>query len=788
MKKLLFPGLVALLLPLLLTGQPLPCGNPANMTSFCLDACVVCDIDGFTGVNNSNISGEAPPGFCTTTVHNAQWIAFRAASTNLTLQVSVSNCASGGIGSFTGLEVGIYQSLDCVNFQLVSNCDGDIPPNTSQNFTNTVPLTIGQYYYFVMDGNDGDICTYVINVINGSTQVPTLSTTGPITGITQACTGSTLTYTTPYIQAAPIYEWSVNGVEVPGQDTALTYTWPGPGTYQLCVQAKNVCDEATPTCQLVTIADIPPTVYNQHLCGGDSFLVADTVLYLPGYYEFHYPTPADCDSVVQVTITAAPEKTTNLQLNICDGDTLWVGGNPYFDTGIYQENLTTWLGCDSTVNLDLFVIICEIQATVGASQVQCYGGSNGIVTFSVDDGTPPFTYDWYRLGQPGPSGNGTLSAVDAPETLTGLPVGTYIINIEDAFGNDVVVITEVTQPTPLTVSAAASQYGGSFNVSCNGGSDGSLLATAGGGLPPYGYAWSSGAMTALAPSLAAGSYTLTVTDGVGCTLTASYSLNQPSPLQLSALFTDPICDGPLTGLIEAQSVAGGIPPYLYALNFTGTGNGPYSDQKSFPDLSEGSYTLSIQDANGCKLDSVFQLTAAIIPQLDLGQNLTVNLGDSIRITPELVYGAAQYAWSQTPSLSCTDCPTPWAYTFQPMGYSLTVTSVDGCTTSDSIFVDVVAIRQVYFPNAFSPNGDGLNDLFTVYAGAAVKEIKSLDVLDRWGEHVFSLENFVPNNPGIGWDGTFKGKEMQGSVFAWTAEVVFLDDAVIRFKGDVMVVR
>ncbi len=782
MKKTLLSILVAVALPLLLTAQPLPCGNPASMTSFCLDACVVCDIDGFTGINDSNISGEAPSDFCTSTVHNAQWIAFRAASTNLTLQVSVSNCASGGVGSYTGLEVAIYESQDCENFQLISNCDGDIPPGTSQNFTTIVPLEIGQYYYFVMDGNDGDICTYVIDVISGSTQVPLLSSTGPITGVFDACPGSTLTYTTPYLPAATIYEWKVNG-NVVGQDTSLTYTWPSEGIYQLCVQAKNVCDEATPVCQFVNIETLEPTVYVENLCGGDSFVVADTVLYLAGFYEFHYTTLADCDSVVQVTITAAPNQTTDLDLNICDGDTLWVGGNPYFDTGIYQENLTTWLGCDSTVNLDLFVIVCEIQATIGASQVQCYGGSNGVVTFEVDNGTSPFTYDWYRLGQPGPSGSGSLSALNTVETLTGLPVGTYVINIQDAFGNDRVLLTDVGQPDPLTVTATPSVYGGGFNVSCNGGSNGSLLAIAGGGLSPYSYAWSSGTATALAPNLAAGDYTLTVTDNVGCTLTASYTLSEPNPLQLAALFNDPICDGPLTGSIEAQSVAGGIPPYLYSLN-----GSLFGDSTNYDNLGEGSYTLSVQDANGCLLDSTVQLEAAIIPVLDLGPDTSLLLGDSLLLRPDFVTGAEVYAWEQTPGLSCYDCPTPYVYIFHPMGYSLTVTSEDGCTTADSIFVDVIARRRVYIPNAFSPDSDGINDLFSIFGGGEVLRVKSFNVYSRWGEHVFELYDFAPNNPGIGWDGTFRGKDMQGAVFAWTAEVEFLDEEVVLFKGDVMVVR
>ena len=178
----------------------------------------------------------------------------------------------------------------------------------------------------------------------------------------------------------------------------------------------------------------------------------------------------------------------------------------------------------------------------------------------------------------------------------------------------------------------------------------------------------------------------------------------------------------------------------------------------------------------------------VVSVLDLGEDITLELGDSIPINPAVVIGAELYAWGQTPGLSCYNCPTPWVYIFHPMGYSLTVTSEDGCTASDSIFVDVHATRDVYIPNAFSPNGDGINDLFNVFGGAEVLQVKSFKVFDRWGEHVFALRNFPPNNPGIGWDGSFKGKEMQGAVFAWTAEVAFLDDVVIFYKGDVMVVR
>jgi len=102
-------------------GQPMPCTEmPPEMTSLCEDACIICDIDGFTGRHESNVAGVLPDDFCTIVVHNGQWIAFIAGSERLVIDIAVSNCTT--INS--GLEIGIYEGIDCQNFRRVSNCNG----------------------------------------------------------------------------------------------------------------------------------------------------------------------------------------------------------------------------------------------------------------------------------------------------------------------------------------------------------------------------------------------------------------------------------------------------------------------------------------------------------------------------------------------------------------------------------------------------------------------------------------------------------------------------------------
>ena len=174
MLKRIFAFLILLILSLeSISAQPVPCEEPPTMTSFCMDACIICDIDGFTGRHESTIVGEAPPGFageCTFVAHNMQWIAFIAGSVDLSVALSVSNCNQG-----LGLEFGLYKGINCQDYQRISNCFGGaagiVGPGDTGVITNTEPLVIGQYYFIVMDGGLGDNCDWTFSVLEGSTKV-----------------------------------------------------------------------------------------------------------------------------------------------------------------------------------------------------------------------------------------------------------------------------------------------------------------------------------------------------------------------------------------------------------------------------------------------------------------------------------------------------------------------------------------------------------------------------------------------------------------------------------------
>jgi gliding motility-associated-like protein len=97
-------------------------------------------------------------------------------------------------------------------------------------------------------------------------------------------------------------------------------------------------------------------------------------------------------------------------------------------------------------------------------------------------------------------------------------------------------------------------------------------------------------------------------------------------------------------------------------------------------------------------------------------------------------------------------------------------------------------RRAAAPGAFTPNGDGTNDIFFIQGDDKVSKVLVFRVYDRWGELIFSTENTVPNDPITGWDGTFKGEKMNSGVYAWYAEVEYIDGFKEVLKGDVTLLR
>ena len=176
----------------------------------------------------------------------------------------------------------------------------------------------------------------------------------------------------------------------------------------------------------------------------------------------------------------------------------------------------------------------------------------------------------------------------------------------------------------------------------------------------------------------------------------------------------------------------------------------------------------------------------------------IELGDSIQL--EVVISDTQgpvdsIAWGNDDgagNLSCNDCLMPYARNLRPATYYVQVWDSAGCVSIESIYVDVDNKRNVYIPNVFSPNRDGRNENFMLYAGQGVIGVRSVRVFNRWGDLMAEIINppFGGNDGTLIWNGEFRGRDMEPGVYVYMAEVLFADapDQPLIYRGDVTLIR
>ncbi|MEM8908848.1 MAG: gliding motility-associated C-terminal domain-containing protein, partial [Bacteroidota bacterium] len=606
---------------------------------------------------------------------------------------------------------------------------------------------------------------------------------GSIDGFERVCPDNQSTYRNINSETGgTLFNWTLNDNPIGDINSdSISIIWETVGTYQLCLQVANACDEAPRVCKTIVVEAIPEAQLIEVICENECFTLADTTLCESGIYPFTLQNALGCDSSVLLNLTVLESPLTNLDLIICEGDSIRIGNQFYSNDGQFVEIVQTDIGCDSTINLDLAIIVCEIQGNSTTTPVACFGEASGSLQFSVGNGTPPFAYRYERVGGD-PSGMGMLTDLNMNQTIDGLPAGIYTIFVEDDFANDLVLIAEITTPSPLRLNLEASDYNG-VNVTCADANDGTLFANVQGGTMPYAYAWDGGATSAQIAELSVGNYSILVTDAAGCQIQSTTTLNAPPPFELELSFINPSCDDFATGQIVINGTQGGNAPYLYSLD-----SAPFTTITNYDTLLEGNYTLTVMDINGCTSSQSGSLVAPQIPIIDLGADTTIQLAEPIRLHAFSSVVPDSIIWSNSMDLSCDDCLNPIATPVESQMYRLSVASMDGCFRSDSITITVNKVRNVYIPNAFSPNNDGVNDQFTVYGGPDVTRVKCLRIFNRWGAIVYELHNFPANIQQVGWDGMFKGQSVEQNVYTYFAEVEFIDGVTLPYQGDVTVIN
>ncbi|MDX1912112.1 MAG: gliding motility-associated C-terminal domain-containing protein, partial [Saprospiraceae bacterium] len=411
--------------------------------------------------------------------------------------------------------------------------------------------------------------------------------------------------------------------------------------------------------------------------------------------------------------------------------------------------------------------------------------TNGAVTLSGGSPIGGISFTWAVL-----VGQDTVVIGAGASTSVSQPGEYLLIGIDPANGCDnamaVTVVADQSFPT--------AEAGPPFNLDCYG-QTASLNGSATGGTGQLTYAWTTsggviltGANTPSPLISEPGTYTLLVTAlGNGCSDTDVVVVTPNEP-RATLRVEDPNCFGE-KGSITVDSVAGAKPP----VEFTLTGGQHSQSGNTFFGLAPGAYTVLIEDADGCATEveativqpPPFEVTVEPQVYLQLGESYVV---DATVNVPESEIDLIQ--WTPATWLSCDTCLSTQIDTpLYSQQYEILVITKAGCRDEAPLLLRVNRQVNVYIPNIFSPNGDGDNDFFTVFADLkGVRKVNSLQIYSRWGEQVFQRYDFQPNQLELGWDGRFRGLEMNPAVFVYYAIVEFIDGQEVLFKGDVTLER
>jgi gliding motility-associated-like protein len=383
---------------------------------------------------------------------------------------------------------------------------------------------------------------------------------------------------------------------------------------------------------------------------------------------------------------------------------LWSNGSNTQDisslpAGTYSVTVTDVNGCQTTSSVTLTgppVLTQAISAFVypSGTNISCVGLSDGSIDLTINGGVAPYTYLW---------SNGATT-----QDLSNVPAGTYTVTITDLNGCPITSSITLTQPVGLSQSISAFTYPSGTNISCFGLSDGSVDLTISGGNPGYSYLWNNGESTQDLNGLAAGTYSVVVTDANNCSITSQITLVQPTALtEAVSAFVYPSgdnisCFGLSNGSIDL-TIGGGSPGYTYLWS-----NGSVIQDPT--GLTAGTYSVVVTDLNGCTIPTQITLvqptalteavSAFVYPSGDNISCFGLSNG-SIDLTIGGGSPGYTYLWSNGSTIQ------------DPSGlaagtYSVVATDINGCTIPTQItLVQPTALTEAVSAFVY-PSGDNIS--------------------------------------------------------------------------------
>ena len=213
----------------------------------------------------------------------------------------------------------------------------------------------------------------------------------------------------------------------------------------------------------------------------------------------------------------------------------------------------------------------------------------------------------------------------------------------------------------------------------------------------------------------------------------------------------------------------------------------FNDTLSLPGIYEHTETPL---SGGC--DIRYILTLEVVSEIEyfLVTDTTIQEGQVFSLPLQVTNPELIISWSPANLLTCSDCLNPMLTLSNSQVFTVIMTDQSGCSTMASILVGLEEGQEegVYIPNVFTPNGDQINDRFTVFSDPSVLEVLKLQVFDRWGGLLYEATGLRPNDPRLGWDGTSKGEALNPGVYIYQISLRFEGDRVEHFAGDLTLLR
>lgn len=642
-----------------------------------------------------------------------------APGTALTATASGSNTSCAGVNNGSVTAVPASGSAP---YQFSIN--GSINYQPGATFNGLAP---GSYTVTVKD-NTGCTGTAIASVAAGTNIVSTVATVNPACANTST---GTLTIT-PSTGSSP-FQYSLNGF--PPQASNV-YSNLAPGNYTIAISDASGCTGTntailTANSQLATQVAITSPLCNGNNNGGISL------------------TPTGGVTPYQYSINSGATYQTS---------TIFNG----LASGTYTIRIKDNVGCTK----DTTVIVNQppVLTTTATSTAASCAGNDGVITIAANGGTTIYQY----------SINGTTFVSSG--SITAPAVGPYTITVKDANGCLATATTSVALVDNMTVDA---------------GADTTVCAEQSITLQPQTnpqtniFSWSPNTAisnTAIKnPSvspLTSTTYYLTATWGA-CTHSDSVKVSVKNKPVANAGPDLTICDNDSTVISGIATNVSGTVNYQWSPSST-VHNAFDSTTVAFPAGSQ-TYTLTVTDNYGCNYsvrDDVKVIVRPPVPAF-AGNDSTAILGVPYQLNAT---GGSQFSWIPSSMLNNPFISNPLATLSIDTRFIVTVTDIAGCVGIDTVFVKAYNGPTYYMPNAFSPNGDGLNEIFRAVP-VGIVSTDYFRIFNRYGELIFETNQWLK-----GWDGTYMGRKQPFGIYVWIIKGRDGAGKVVEMKGTVLLVQ